>query len=174
MDFSHPPLDDMDYIRQEALGFAGIGLLRVAASGVIASVDETALKVLDVAHRGGAPYLAPNSKLPELTACPIPVDRLVSELRRSARIRREEVSFLASDGTERWVQFDCYLVRDPESGKEYLQFVLQDVTQRRRALQLDRIRQMAIDSSISPVAMADLDGTITYANEALAGLWGYG
>lgn len=174
MDFSHPPLDDMDYIRQEALGFAGIGLLRVAASGAIASVDETALKVLDVAEGGDACPVAAGSNLRDLTSCPIPVDRLVNELRRSARIRREEVSFLASDGAERWVQFDCYLVRDPGSGKEFLQFVLQDVTQRRRALQLDRIRQMAIDSSISPVAMADLDGTITYANDALAGLWGYG
>jgi PAS domain S-box-containing protein len=173
VDVNLSKLNDMDFIRQEALEFAGIGLLRVSEDGVVVSVDDTALSVMDITQVGSEESTGIGRKLNELTACPISVDSLVSDLRRSSRIRREEIVFHSEDGAERWVQYDCYLVRDPISGSDYLQFVLQDVTERRRALQQDRIRQIAIDSSYSPIAMVDLNGIITYANTALATLWGY-
>ena len=174
MDVNHPQLDELESIRQEALDFSGIGLLRVSANGTLVYSDVTALRILDIRDElVTRPAAVAGMHISDVTACPIPLELLVNDLRRSARIRREDLSFQTSAGTERWVQFDCYLIRNPVSGEDFVQFVLQDTTDRRRTVQQGRIRQIAMDSSVSAIGMADQHGTVTYANAALASMWGY-
>jgi diguanylate cyclase (GGDEF)-like protein/PAS domain S-box-containing protein len=48
-----------------------------------------------------------------------------------------------------------------------------DVTERRRAEQALRVRDSAIASAVSAIAMADLEGRISYVNAAFLELWGY-
>ncbi|KLK88899.1 histidine kinase [Methanoculleus sediminis] len=48
-----------------------------------------------------------------------------------------------------------------------------DITERKRAEQELRIRDMAIASSSSAFTVADLDGRLTYVNRAFLTMWGY-
>ncbi|HOI13895.1 MAG TPA: PAS domain S-box protein [Methanoculleus sp.] len=48
-----------------------------------------------------------------------------------------------------------------------------DITERKQAEQELRIRDMAIASSSSAFAVADLDGRLTYVNQAFLSMWGY-
>lgn len=48
-----------------------------------------------------------------------------------------------------------------------------DITERKRVEQELRVRDMAITSSSSAFAIADLDGRLTYANQAFLSIWGY-
>jgi len=171
---NHPQLAELESIRQEALDFAGIGLLRVFADGTVVHADGTALRMLDT--RGDLatrPTAVVGMRISDLTVCPIPLEALINDLRRSARVRREEVAFRTASGAERWIQYDCYHARDPGAGEELIQFIFQDSTERRLALQQEHIRRIAIDSSVSAIAMADQHGTVTYANQAWASMWGY-
>lgn len=47
------------------------------------------------------------------------------------------------------------------------------MAERRRAEEVLRIKHCAIASSINPIALANLGGRLTYANEAFLRLWGY-
>jgi len=44
---------------------------------------------------------------------------------------------------------------------------------RKKEEELLRVRQVAIDSAVNPIAMADLDGRLTYVNQAFVKSWGY-
>jgi len=48
-----------------------------------------------------------------------------------------------------------------------------DVTERRRAEEALRIQDFALDSAISAIAICDLQGRLTYVNDAFLALWGY-
>jgi diguanylate cyclase (GGDEF)-like protein/PAS domain S-box-containing protein len=50
---------------------------------------------------------------------------------------------------------------------------LLDVTESRRALEAVRVRDSAIATSVSAIALADLEGRLTYVNAAFLDLWGY-
>lgn len=51
--------------------------------------------------------------------------------------------------------------------------VVDDITERKSLEYVLRIKDRAIESSTSAVAFTDLDGRITYVNEAFLQLWGY-
>jgi PAS domain S-box-containing protein len=48
-----------------------------------------------------------------------------------------------------------------------------DISERKRAEEALRTKDSAIASSISPVALADLDGNVTYVNPSLVRMWGF-
>ncbi len=48
-----------------------------------------------------------------------------------------------------------------------------DITERKRVEEALQVRQWAIESSISAVALADLDGRLSYVNPAFVSMWGY-
>ena len=50
--------------------------------------------------------------------------------------------------------------------------IIRDVSQRRRLEDALRLKDAAIERSASGIALCTLEGAITYANRALAGLWG--
>jgi two-component system sensor histidine kinase/response regulator len=50
---------------------------------------------------------------------------------------------------------------------------VRDITERKRAEKEVRIKDSAIASSITAIAIADLEGNLTYVNRAFLGLWGY-
>ena len=51
--------------------------------------------------------------------------------------------------------------------------IARDVSERKRSDEAIRIRDISFASSLTPIAMADLDGKLTYANRAFLELWGY-
>ncbi|OQY29456.1 MAG: hypothetical protein B6244_03520 [Candidatus Cloacimonetes bacterium 4572_55] len=52
-------------------------------------------------------------------------------------------------------------------------FVFRDITKRKEAEELLRIKEIAMRNSINAIAITDLMGNITYVNKAFLKLWGY-
>ncbi len=51
--------------------------------------------------------------------------------------------------------------------------IVRDITQHKRAERALRLKEAAIATSINAIAMADLDGILTYVNDAFLKMWGY-
>ena len=51
--------------------------------------------------------------------------------------------------------------------------IVKDITERKRTEEKLFIRGFAVESSINPIALADMEGNLTYANPAYVKLWGY-
>lgn len=49
-----------------------------------------------------------------------------------------------------------------------------DITERKHMEEALRLKDFAIESSINGIALADLDGNLTYVNPAFLSIWGYG
>ncbi len=73
----------------------------------------------------------------------------------------------------RSIPCEVRLVRLPAHGRNLVRGSVTDITERLRAAEALTRLEAAITSSINGVAMADLDGRITYVNKALLDLWGY-
>ncbi len=58
-------------------------------------------------------------------------------------------------------------------GKRYFTGTVRDITERKRYEEELRIKETAIQSSIDAICMTDLDGRLTYVNQAWLTLWGY-
>ncbi len=73
----------------------------------------------------------------------------------------------------RSIPCEVRLVRLPAVGRNLVRGSVTDISERQRAAEALTRLEAAITSSINGVAMADLDGRITYVNKALLDLWGY-
>jgi len=51
--------------------------------------------------------------------------------------------------------------------------IVVDITEARRVRDALRIRNRVVESSVNPIATADLDGLLTYVNRSFLALWGY-
>ncbi len=77
------------------------------------------------------------------------------------------------DASGRVFPCEVRLVRLPAEGRSLVRGSVTDISARKQAAE-DLVRlKAAIASSLNGVAIADLDGRITYVNKALLDLWGY-
>ena len=76
------------------------------------------------------------------------------------------------DGRMKWVSHSWSPIF---SGNQLVSTIsiLRDVTERKRAEEALQIKESAIASSISGIAICDLSGMLTYINPAVMKLWGY-
>ncbi len=81
---------------------------------------------------------------------------------------------IARDGRERPIADSGAPIRDADGTVRGVVLVFRDQTEQHRAEREMRTRDMAIAGAASAMAMADLDGRVTYVNEAFLRLWGYG
>ncbi len=80
---------------------------------------------------------------------------------------------IAKDGTKRPIDDSGAPMRDEEGNIIGTVMVFRDITERRRAEEELRIKDNAITTSISAIAMSDLEGNVTYVNPSFLKLWGY-
>ena len=80
---------------------------------------------------------------------------------------------MTKDGRELLVEWHGRQIFDASGNVEYFFGVGIDITERRRAEEMLRVKDHAIASSLTPMVLADLEGRITYANRAFIKLWGY-
>jgi len=83
-----------------------------------------------------------------------------------------EVAGRKRDGSRVVVHLSASLVRGEDSEPVCTLCSFVDITRSRQALEELRIKDHAIASSINAIAFGDLDGRITYVNEAFLLLWG--
>ncbi len=75
--------------------------------------------------------------------------------------------------TGREIPCEVRLVRLPHEGRTLVRGSVTDIAARKAATDALLRVQAAIDSSLSGIAMADLEGRLTYANKACLELWGF-
>jgi two-component system, cell cycle sensor histidine kinase and response regulator CckA len=77
----------------------------------------------------------------------------------------------SSDGRD--IPTEIRLVQLPSSSRRLVRGSITDISERQSADQELRRLKAAIASSINGIATADLDGQLTYVNQAFLDLWGY-
>ncbi|WP_164913628.1 hybrid sensor histidine kinase/response regulator [Methanoculleus taiwanensis] len=94
--------------------------------------------------------------------------------RRRAGLREQyECTLIRSDGVRRTALMTAAPLIDGDGLFRGSLAGVVDITERKNAEQQMRGMEKAIASSVSPIAFADLDGNLTYANPAFLELWGY-
>ena len=83
-----------------------------------------------------------------------------------------EVSGFRKDGSPITVLLSASLVRDSRGEPICMMDSFVDITERKKMEEEMRIKDCAISSSINGIAIADLEGNLTYVNDAFMRLWG--
>ncbi len=73
----------------------------------------------------------------------------------------------------RAIPCEVRLARLPYNGRSLVRGSISDISERKSALDALTRLQAAIETSLNGVAMANLDGRVTYVNQATLTLWGY-
>jgi PAS domain S-box-containing protein len=84
-----------------------------------------------------------------------------------------EFRIIRRDGQERWISHVCQQVLDEDGNPLGRRASNRDITERKRMENELRIKDSAVASAVIGIAIASLDGTITYANSACLRMWGY-
>jgi PAS domain S-box-containing protein len=90
----------------------------------------------------------------------------------------ESVIYLESwqrrrDGEKRLLAWWCNALKDGNGRVTGALSSARDITERRRAEEALRLKNMVFDASLAATSIADLNGTITQANDAFLRVWGY-
>jgi len=83
-----------------------------------------------------------------------------------------EVSGFKKDGSPITVHLSASLVRNDDGEPICIMDSFVDITERKRMEEEMRVKDFAISSSINGIAIGDLEGNITYVNDAFLHLWG--
>jgi len=83
-----------------------------------------------------------------------------------------DISVVTKDGRTVTVQLSANLVTDGNNNPICLMFSFVDITDRKHIEEELRVMSSAIASSINGIAIGDLQGNITYVNDAALKMWG--
>jgi len=84
-----------------------------------------------------------------------------------------ESQVIRNDGKKRNIEGTVYLKYDTKGNKVGFSGFLQDITERKKAEEALRVKDNAITSSINAIAIADMEGILTYVNPSFLKMWGY-
>jgi PAS domain S-box-containing protein len=84
-----------------------------------------------------------------------------------------EIDHIKKDGTPFPTYMSVTLLKDEKGKPTGILAVCRDITEHRRAEEEMEIKEIAIASSINAIAIADLEGNLTYVNNSLLKMWGY-
>ncbi|MFW5692416.1 MAG: ATP-binding protein [Chloroflexota bacterium] len=75
------------------------------------------------------------------------------------------------DGNVRWIEHACRPVFAADDQFDGYRVSNRDITERKQTEELLHIKDSAIASTITPIALFDLEGQLTYVNDAFVKLW---
>jgi PAS domain S-box-containing protein len=82
-----------------------------------------------------------------------------------------EKRFIRRDGDVLHAAIAVRAERDAQGQAERFFAIVEDISERRRAEESLRIKEAALDSALSGIALADPQGRLTYVNPALCAMW---
>jgi PAS domain S-box-containing protein len=157
---------------QDLFDFAPDCYLETDPGGIITEANRAAAAMFGVAQR----YLVAK---PLVAYVPQQQHILLLSLLRALRdtcsdgVERAELVIEPRGGASVYVDIIAAAVRDFEGHLVGLRWLLRDVTERKRVEEELRKKDLAIASSINAIAMADLDGNVSYVNGSFLTMWGY-
>jgi PAS domain S-box-containing protein len=162
--------DEWNAIRRQAMEFAGIGIYSYTFDGAVLFMDRGTLKILEIEDRFPDPNTVTGKKLSELLVYTVPEGLMRKEIHRLGHIHGREWTFRTLGGREKWAVEDSYLVTEARTGKESIQVLIRDVTDRKRmeAALGDREQQyrMTLDAMADAIHLVDSDLRIVIFNRA--------
>jgi PAS domain S-box-containing protein len=84
-----------------------------------------------------------------------------------------EFRIIRRDGQERWISHACQPVLDEDGNFLGRRTSNRDITERKRMEDELRVKDFAVTSAVSGIAIADLNGYMTYLNLACLSMWNY-
>ena len=88
-------------------------------------------------------------------------------------VRGEELQLKNKDGIPFIGSVSAVAVENDQGEVMYYDGIIEDITERKLAEEALRIKDSAMASSINAIAIADLEGNLTYVNNSFLKLWGY-
>ena len=85
-----------------------------------------------------------------------------------------EHRMVAKDGREFDVEAGGAMLRDVAGKPVGIVSIAKDITERKRMQEDLLLKESAVEHSINAIAMSDMDGNITYVNQACVEMWGVG
>ncbi len=80
---------------------------------------------------------------------------------------------LRKDGTKFWCEINAEILRDEDGKPISLFFIQRDITEKKKTEEQLVVNNFALNSSLSAIGLADLDGCITYVNDAYLKFGGF-
>jgi PAS domain S-box-containing protein len=103
-------------------------------------------------------------------------DRVEAHMREDM-LHQERVEFefriIRRDGQERWISHACQPVLGEDGNFLGRRTSNRDITERKRMEDELRVKDFAVTSAASGIAIADLNGYVTYLNLACLSMWNY-
>jgi PAS domain S-box-containing protein len=96
-----------------------------------------------------------------------------SKRMESNKVEPYEIEVQMKTGEERVGMVYATLLKDEHGEVTTHLIVITDVTERKQMEELLRVKDSAITSSINAIALANLDGILTYVNKSFLKMWGY-
>ncbi len=156
---------------QDLFDFAPDCYLETDPGGIITEANRAAAVMFGVEQR----YLVAK---PLIAYVPQQQHILLLSLLRALRdtlpdeVQHVELVIEPRGGAPVHVDITTAAVRDLEGGLVGLRWLLRDVTERRLVEEELRKKDLAIASSINAIAMADLEGILSYVNSSFLTMWG--
>jgi diguanylate cyclase (GGDEF)-like protein/PAS domain S-box-containing protein len=117
--------------------------------------------------------LCPSSLDIAMKALADEVAREGSEEKAPYRWRTLELEHYCKDGSTVWLEVTTTFLRDEDGRPAGLLGSSRDISERKQTEEALRTKDSAIASSINAIALADLEGTLTYVNPSLLKMWGF-
>ena len=108
----------------------------------------------------------------EETISNCPCTFIVNHLFSSGEEMRLEYDFSTEEGTK-WIDSTFVPEFDEKGAIEYALKVARDITAQKEAEKLLYLKDQAIATSVNAIAIGDLEGNLTYVNEAFLKIWEY-
>jgi len=94
-------------------------------------------------------------------------------IEREGQVVGMEFEWTRRDGVGMFIRENAKRIADKDGTTLYYEGTIEDITERKRAEEELRIKDKAIESSISAIAIAEPGGNLTYVNPAFLKMWGY-
>ena len=100
-------------------------------------------------------------------------DTYVARLEAEGSLTSYECRLRRADGSSVWTLRNATLTYDEEAGEPVVEGTLIDITERKEAEELLRLRTSALEAAANSIVMTDRNGQIVWVNAALTALTGY-
>ena len=146
----------------------------VENSSVMLLIDPSSGSIVDANNAAAAYYGHARERLMTMPISEIntlPPEEVARERQRALRGERNYFNFKHRIASGEMRDVEVYSTPVEVDGKRLLYSIVHDIAERRQAEEILLIKDAALEASLNGIALADLQGRLTYVNRAFCELW---